>query len=290
MKLTHETLHLTIDGTLAVYKSKELADTYGSPYVFDPEAMDGWDNSPDVKRDSTERPQAHGDYSSRGLYTSKMVTLTGHVFVTSPEQMQVARDTFVGALNDGQDHTIAVTKTSGTLYATMQQGGAVQWLRETDLHARFLVELYAADPRMYGGIRTAQAYSETRDDHAVKFPLTYPLSFGKPETVGRAVLSNAGNSPAYPTYTVNAYLPLGFSITTEGRSIVFGGTTFEGSPVVIDTYAGTASVSGLDRSYQLMKRDWTPIPPRGTLAVEFAPLGGLETAAWADVTYRDTYT
>lgn len=292
MILSKDILTLTIDGELSIYHNKESAERYGDPnqqFIFDPDAIIGWDDTPDIKRTATARPASHGDFASRGYYGARLVTISGHAIADGPKTLYMMRDRLVSYLQDGQEHEITVFKGDELRSMKISQGSSLSWVQMFDHYAKWKVDLYAADPRMYGGVLKAQSVSQTLDGFALQFPLTYPISFGNQELPNTVILHNDGNSPSWPVYTVDDYLPSGFSIINGGKSIVFSGAVLEGSPVVIDTYKGTATISGKDRSYQLTKRDWTPIPPYGTLPVEFSPLDGTESSAWVDIEWRPTW-
>lgn len=292
MILSRDILTLTIDGELSIYHDNDSAKRYGDPsqqYVFDPDAIVGWDDTPDIKRTATERPMAHGDFASRGFYGARLVTITGHALADGPRTLYMMRDRLVSYLQDGQEHEITVLKGEELRSMKISQGSSLSWVQMFDHYAKWKVDLYAADPRMYGRPKFAQSKSQTSENLALEYPITYPLDFGSDEEVSTTTITNDGNSPSWPIYTVDTYLPNGFSIINGANKITFGGAVTGGAPVIIDTFKGTATVDGFDRTYQLIQRDWTPIPPYGSLTVDFKPLGGQESAAWADITWRDTW-
>lgn len=282
--LTDETLTLEIDGLRIHHNLGPLPRL-----VFDPDAIEGLHDTPEVRRESTSRPISHGDFSSTGHYGSKVYSITGTALANTPEELQAMRDELVVKVDPGQTHEVALHTRSEVRYINVSQGSALSWIRINDTRARFMLELYASDPRMYGGILTAQSHSQSREGFAIRYPITYPLSMGKTEKASTATISNSGNTEAWPVYTVDATLPSGFSIRNGGRSIVFSGPTFAGTPVVVDTFSGSVTVDGSDRSYQLTKREWTPIPAYGTLPVKFQPLESPQQEVWMNVTWRSAW-
>lgn len=255
---------------------------------FDPDAIVGWEDSPDIKRDISPRPNSHGDFYDKGFYEGKLITISGFALAANPVDLHAMRDKLVGILNSEDEQWVRVEDLAGSRFMKISQGSKLSWIQELDTYARWKVDLYAADPRMYGLPKYAQTYSTTLDTSGLEFPLGNPLSFGANSTPQVPTLVNLGNAEAWPIFTVNANLPSGFTITSGyGKIVTFFGATFEGSPVEIDMFEGTASVSGVDRSYQLTTRQWFSIPPNGSIKPKYIPT--VESNSWASVTWRDTW-
>lgn len=261
--------------------------------IFDPEAIVGWEDTPDVKRDRTARPISHGDFVDRGYYEGKLITITGYAVANNPQELHIMRDTVAGLLQNGNEQWMNISNSAGTRYMKVSQGSRLSWTQMLDNAAKWKLDLFAADPRMYSTLQHGQSYASTIDMQGLSFGpngtgLEYPLNFGPPTRPETATLSNNGNSEAWPTFKVYGDLPSGFSINNgAGRIVTYNGLSFKSMPVTIDMYHGTASVGGADRSYLLTRRDWFSIPPRGSIKPIYSPT--VESSSWVDMEWRHTW-
>lgn len=112
------------------------------------------------------------------------------------------------------------------------------------------------------------------------------LDWGAGAPMGGA-FANAGNSDAHPTYTVHGSWPAGFRITTGSKVIEYPSPVVPGHPVVIDHKTGSVTVSGVDQTYRLTRRDWVAVPPGEAIQPNIEPLA--PSTGWCDINISDTF-
>lgn len=112
------------------------------------------------------------------------------------------------------------------------------------------------------------------------------LDWGAGTPMGGA-FANAGNADAHPTYTVHGSWPAGFRITTGSKVIEYPSPVVPGHPAIIDNKTGSVTVSGVDQTYQLTRRDWVAVPAGEAIQPRITGLA--PSTGWCDVTISDTY-
>ena len=71
---------------------------------------------------------------------------------------------------------------------------------------------------------------------------------------------NGGNAESFPTFTVSADAPGGFSVGLGDKRVTYPRATFSDMPVKVDM-AGSLSVTDVDQSFLLGERAWSSVPP-----------------------------
>lgn len=286
MILTNDILIMEI-GSQRIYHN----DGTRPRLMFDPEAIAGWDDTPGVRRDQTSRPGSHGDFEDKGYYEGRLVTISGFAVTNHARELHQLRDSFVRELQTPMELEpiwVMVTNGAGYRYMKATQGSGLSWVQVTDTYAKWKLDLYAADPRQYGELKHSQVFSATQDTRGIDYTIGYPLDWGTNTAIKSPILYNNGNSRSWPKFIVRGDLPSGFSITNGGsKSVTFTGPVFSGSPVTIDMFDGTATVAGVDRSYQLSRRDWFFIPSLSSIKPKLVPT--IESDITADIEWRDTW-
>ncbi len=103
-----------------------------------------------------------------------------------------------------------------------------------------------------------------------------------------AILSNAGNTPAWPLVVVAGPCP-GFTINIDGNLVTYGQAIPAAQTVTVDYETGLATLTGdIDRSYAFTSRQFSPVPAAsngapGTSSVFFTATTGTATVTVADV-------
>lgn len=158
------------------------------------DGLRGWFDGVSVRRDSTPRPSAHGEFPSRGYRGGRLVTLEGRVYSSSPQEQEHLFSRLTGLLGDGQTGRLVVDNAGDSKWADVQLDDAPEITQETygEL-ARYRLQLWAVDPLRYG---------ETR-------------SFG-----AGAAAHHYGNAPSFPTLEVTGVYPSGYTITAGAKSYV----------------------------------------------------------------------
>jgi len=118
------------------------------------------------------------------------------------------------------------------------------------------------------------------------------LEFGEPGSSGRIELVNAGTADSWPVHRIDGPTPTaGFDIVdvASGKRLRFVGVVPAGSHLTIDTATGSVILDDVaDRSSQLTRREWTPIPPSGSATLAFLPLS-TSTAAALTTSYASAW-
>lgn len=257
-------------------------------YVFDATGIQGWDDGAGADREASKRPTSHGDFPSPATLTSKLITITGFAMADTVPQLHLMRDAFMALFSDGEYVPVGLSTASSTRYMDLSLGGTPSWIQKTDTLAAWKLDLYAPDPFMYSAILSGQLYSAKAQPGGLRFPMSYPVNFGAGTEYRNVTLTNFGNVPAWPVYTVRGEYQSGFTLRSPlGREITYRGIVSHSAPVTIDTAKGSALVDGVDRSYELGKREWFAIPPYSAITPRFIPNN--ESDGWVDVTYRSTW-
>ena len=284
MLLKNEVIVLTIGDT--VFKS--FCTDNQPHFVFDASAVEGFYDGVNVKRSEESRPNQWGDFSEPTLLGPRVLTLTGYAKGKNPTELHALRDEFTALLVNDQYVEISVANSVWTRYLTVALTGKPSWIIETDNVARWKLELYAPNPRIYGEERTVQTVAKT-DTEGLAFLLEYPLTYtitGDP--VPEQFVTNNGNTTAYPVFKVTGDFEAGISLTdNNGKYVTYTGLITYAAPVEIDMGKGTATQNGIDKTVLLSQRDWLTVPAYSTIQPSILPLEN--GAGWCDIIIRDTW-
>jgi hypothetical protein len=282
MILKNDRLLVQIEGT--IFQSSR---TGTRQFVLDENALQGFHDGVNVKRDDTVRPNQWGDFREPGLFGSRHLTISGTAVATNTSELMSMRDEFMGLLNQGEYREILVQNSVGNRYITVGLEGSPSWVQKLDHIALWKLELYAPDPRMYGPPQGFQI-TDTTINGGIDYPMDYPLDYGGATKVQVIAMHNNGNTDSWPVFIVTGNFFKGFHITNNsGKIITYEGIVSLRDPVTIDTGSGTATQSGSDRSTMITRRDWFSIPPGGSIQPMFYPIE--DSVGWCDIIYRDTW-
>lgn len=258
-------------------------------FVLDPIAVSGWYDGVDVRRDITNRPTSWGDFSEGGRMAARLVSFNGTAIAKTPRQLGEMRDKFMAIYNDGGFREMSLEDSSGVRYLNAGLEGQPIWLRQSDTVASWRIALYAPDPRIFGP-KHEETLGDGGSSGGLNYPLTYPLDYNTEQDsdVEAKVMSNAGNTPAWPVFKVTGNYSAGFTISNgKGQQVEYTGMVTTQAPVTIDMAKGTATQSGVDKTILVRKRQWFSIPAKGSIRPEFkATLSG---TGWCGIIYRDTW-
>lgn len=192
-------------------------DRYGWWQVL---TMEGWDATPEPKTDASPRPNSDGSFETAVHYEDRIVTLSGRLISTSPQQAEEARDTLTGLLHESGP--FSVTGINGKT----KQGNAVRGrISPSPLRGRYLpfqIELRFRDPYKYGTRRSFAA------------------------TPGSAVnVFHRGNARAWSIITVSGSMPMGYTMHVGGNPIDITTPLVSGVSHVIDMKKRRLRVGGV---------------------------------------------
>ncbi len=267
-------------------------------YVLDPNALTGWDDTTNTRRDATVRPVSSGDFSEPYTFSARVIGLSGTAVARDRSELQRMRDNLAGVLNEGEYAQVSVETSTGTRYATVGLENKIEWVQQLDNVALFRVELYAPDPYIYGyeQVITIGTGSGTSAGGGLTYPLKYALDYNaqnKEQTA--STVTNNGNVDAWPKFVVTGDYYSGFTITDgKDKSVTYNGMVTPQSPVTIDMAKGTAMQNRIDKSTNLSEREWFSVGPSQTMKPKFIPIadvtgGPIWLTGWCDIIIRDTF-
>lgn len=225
---------------------------------------EGWDSSPDRRRDRTERLWAHGEFTERSWAEGRMITLEGQAQCPDERVAALAEDTLAATLADGLNQAMTVVDANRpTKQATVGLASSVKLSWVNDVTVGFQIQLLAADPRKYGQAQAASTGVPV-DGGGLGYDLftagsTGVLDYGETGAPGTVALTNTGTADTAPVHTVTGSCPNGFSITElgTGQRLVYAAAVIPGQVVRLDAADGTVTLDDDgDRSAQLVRREW----------------------------------
>jgi hypothetical protein len=159
-------------------------------------------------------------------------------------------------------------------------------------HHRATLQFVASDPKRYAVTESTSPMVglPTPGIGGLTFPLTFPLAFGTPGTPGSTTVTNTGEVPTWPVYTLTGPIT-GPVITTGGAKLRFA-TDFElalGQTAVIDTDTRSILINGVARPDLLIQREWAYLPPDVPTVVAFTGQGVYDPAAGLVVSWRSAW-
>ena len=290
--------------TIRIVDDATMVNMTGPTLVFDPDAVVGLDDIPQIRRDKTSRPTSHGSYGETGYVDPRVITLTGIAIAPDYAQLHELRDTLAMALNTGEMLEYTFSTRAGQRFVSGYLDSGLEWVQMYDTSAKWKFDIYCPDPRMYGqpasSPRTATFGIIDDTAEGISYPIVYDLSYNVGNKLVESSLTNQGNAPAYPVFSFNGKT-LGFTITASIAStkenignLTFSGATSSTEQVRIDTARGRLSIGGSDRSMMLDKRDWIILPPKTTVNPKLTIKIATSNTVVGDkflvtATFRDTY-
>lgn len=202
---------ITLDG---VYFRGDMSRAM---FTIEHGALNGWFESPGVRRDSTPRPTGDGVFTAPTYRAGRSVAWTGLIHSTSHAEQRRAFEQLAGMCSGRGLYRLTVQDGTDATWADVQllQAPDVTILAAGRL-ARYDVEVFAPDPRRYGELR----------------------SFSSGATV-----YHRGNAPAYPVIRIASALA-GYSITSPAGTFTVAGATAGGTHLV-DMRTGRVTRNGV---------------------------------------------
>lgn len=261
--------------------------------------LEGWTGGGVAMRGkSTERSQAHGNFSERSYRGARLLSVEGHAWADSRKDAAEMVDDLNAFLAEGTFGTFRVVDPDvGTRWVRGKLTGTpeIDWDGLEDIDFAFDIE--CADPRKYGDAFTVTT-SAPKDIGGLRFDLFggAPLLDGKP--TGAVGVLDFGESPqdgtisyvhngtadVWPVLRVAGPTP-GFSITEAetGRRLVYGAVAAH-SVLWLDSRSGTARLENeQDRTTSLLRDEWFHIPGRSTRTYVFESPEGPEATMTLEV-------
>jgi len=286
MYLKNDRITVTVGGV--TMRSHKLGGT--KEFLLDPTAVTGWTDGTNVKRNTTGRMNAHGDFSEKAKMAARLISFSGVAVASTITGLQEMRDSLVGILVNGSYSTLKVQTQASTRYSTVGLEGSTSWVQQSDTSALWKIDFYAPDPFIYGLERKITVGSSaSANGGGLTYILTYPLNYNADPTLFQGgVVTNDGNAEAWPVFKVTGDYTEGFTLSdNDDHRITYTGMVTSSSPVIIDTAKGTATQGGVDRSTSLTERDWFSVSPKEILRPSFEPRKA--GSGWCDIIIKDTW-
>lgn len=276
-----------------------FVDDAGCEWVFS--TLEGWDDSgAGVRRDDTDRPQAHGAFDLPGFRTGRSIGAAGAVLCPSRAAAAGVVQRLNSLLAAGQAGELTVEDSDlPTMSATVRLADqpVVDWSGMGGLVVRYEFEFWAADPLRYGQAATLETGFPVLAG-GLEFPLftdgtthTGFMEFGVQGSNGRVTATNEGTADTWPQFTVRGPVPSFQIVEVEsGRRLVFSRPVNAGDVLVIDSATGVVVLNGGDVDYSgyLTTADWSPIAAGGSSTFAFLPVDGTGTGT-LEVSWRSAW-
>ena len=244
-------------------------------YTIGDDGLRGWFGGVSSRVDRTVRPQSHGEFTSRGLLSGRVITLEGMV---RTKQDGAAQETAVnvlsGLLADGETDRLTVESAAGVLWADVQR------LDEPDTRillygstAAYQVRFLAVDPRRYADGAWQQTGPAVQSGGLV-WPAVWPLVWPVSGSSGRVILTNSGKAPSAPSFRLQGPFTSALITCVEtGARVGFNRPVPAGS--VVEISGKRAVIDGQsDVSRWLMFREWGDVPGGASRTYQFDAVDG----------------
>jgi hypothetical protein len=279
---------MDLTGSVIVWRDLTL---YGRADLgrFSFATLDGWEDLPDPRQDSLERPQQHGRFDAPVFGNERHVLVSGRC--SSPAERDAMLIELQASFNfhAADPLPLTITQAGRTLTSDARLlrfkpvspdwgagfiGWAAEWVCSDPIRYGAPVPVTTGFPVLAGGLEY-DLYSDGTTD-------TGFLEFGASSATGRLVVVNAGNEDAWPQFEVTGPVPAeGLDVIRvgTGERLRFEGGVSTGSRLVLDSATGLVIIDGYaDRSGLLTIRDWSSVPAGGSAEFEFDPLGAFSAA------------
>ena len=197
-----------------------IAQDNGEGFQINPDGFSGWDDGVDMRRDTSNMPQAFGSFDVPGFGDSRVLSLTGYCFANTPERLGWWRSRLTGIGGDGGLVRVSVLHEGLTLWGDARLAsktkfdvmGSVGWV------ATYQLQLWFANPRKFGNTAIF---------------------------AGGVAASHYGNFPATPMHTVTGSAASGYTINgPAGKAFVVTTPVVAGHPHTVDMATGFLTVDG----------------------------------------------
>lgn len=189
----------------------------------------------DVRRESVDRPAAHGAFSLPGYLTGRVISWSGWVETENRFEQEHALARLSGLLADGGTSRLVING-ADVRWIDVQRAGEPDFrMEEYGRSAKYSFEAWAPDPRMYGEVREFRA-GEIAYHH--------------------------GNFPATPEMIVTGPAPNGYTITgAGGQKYVVTQPLAAGQTHRIDMVTGWLYRDGVLQSGAVQQAHTWEVPP-----------------------------
>lgn len=157
--------------------------------------LEGWFDSPEIKRDRYSRPHGDGDVETEINFESRLITFNGRVRSKNHDYLHEAANRLVALPGRGKKKLV-VQGHGPTQWALVDPRGKVKTSFETDSYLSFQIPLEATDPFKYGQLRTVNVASGVEGS-----------------------VHHRGTTEAWPVVTVTGNMPDGYTLTFRSQQV-----------------------------------------------------------------------
>ena len=203
-----------------------------------PDGFQGWDDSTTGRRDSTDRPSAHGSFDGPLLRGERVFSVDGHAIAASAAELGHLRSRVTGLGGDGARVRVTVDHQGQTLWADAKVPEATfrdLGFRGRRHRARFSLQFVAADMRKYGPVQS--------------FPGASVQAF------------HYGNFPAAPVIDVVGPVAAPYTVASQGKSYTVTQALTAGQTHRIDMSTGWVTRNGVLQVGVVSSAQTFEIPP-----------------------------
>lgn len=254
--------------------------------LWELEPVVGWDNPPSVTSRVQQRNADHGGWLQAGYLEPETYELRGYFLGRSWSALAQSWATLKAALPSFESVTLTVAGAgSPVLQASVVQGEA-PILTQDPGKWNFSLSLLAVDPRRYDTDETTDSTGLPITTGGLSLPITLPLSIGATTTSGSITVTNEGDMPTRPVFTITGPCPAGASITHgSARRLYVPESVAAGHSLVIDTDTRVGLLDGV--ALRVVTGTWFEFDP-GVNTVQFsAPT--YDASALLSVAFRSAW-
>lgn len=195
-----------------------------APVFLSTDGFTGWDDTPDLRRNSIDRANASGEFDAPGYYTARTASLSGFVVTDSARETAAIGRRMRGLLTDGEMGRITVERDDVTEFAD----GRLASRTKFDVHgndptvADWQMQFWFPDPRKYGAL-----------NHEVS------------GAGGALITRHYGNARASTRFVVTGTGPRWRITGPGGRSVAIATPLVAGHPHEYDMLTGQLRIDGV---------------------------------------------
>lgn len=238
----------------------------GEGFVIDPDGFDGWEDGVDTRRDTADLPQAHGSFDVPGFLEARTLSFSGNCIANSPEKLSWFRSQITGLLAGGGVGRLVVDHYGSELWSNVRLASKTKFATRgpAPTTARFQIQLWAADPRLFGA---SQSFA------GVSGELVWAHHYG--------------NFTASPKVRVSGSMHSGYTVWGPGgRRFTVTVPVVSAFPHTIDMHTGLLWVNGAVVHGAVTFADTWGVPAGGRVEYQLTPVEGSGSLL---VTVEDTF-
>lgn len=250
--------------------------------------------SPAPRRDVTLKASRHGAIDRTQFYDGRVLSIEALIVEDTPLAAWDKLDTLEGEFQLGTAHTLSFRRSGRPddeqceVIVASPLDASVSYEESNTI--RWGVELFAADPRVYGAALRSGSYdpAAATSGGGIDLPMTFPLTFPTDSTA-ELQLDNAGNFPTPPLLTIDGPVinPV-IDNDTSGESISVVYSLGADDSVQVDVANRSVSLNGSKRLDLLNAENtvWWNMEP-GTNRIRLRGSGMATGVTLLTVQYRD---